>query len=479
MLLTRAVRRLGAPLAVLLAVLAPVPAIAAAPAVAPPPFSAEEWARALAQPAVVFVEFTAEGIVRNKASLEPVSATPVTVAVRCSGFVVHHSGVASTLRSCVAPTDTQLANFAFEVLANVQKLEGEPRAQFFQQMRDNAIFTGKAPTDAPQTKIFAQANSPSVGEASAVAWPAEVVQPLDTDTGLALIRITQVKLPVVEVAQFGKMADVLTVNSTMAMGYAAVGGQTLALRSRPVTIAGQQEGQGLSEYLFRLEEELPWETRGGMVIDMDGRVVGAVVQSPGGEIKSVHAAEAITTQLSAAGLANELGDADRIYRQGLEAYFAGRYTDAMDAFDQVGSAQMNETATAYRAKAAEREETEGSGGESSLLLIAVIVLGLLLAGAVVAILVMLKQRKRTMTGYLVSASPYDTGDGNSYLTLNYPMSAPPGYPTSGVPEYYDPAAQPTSFPGFPGAGQEPHNWSAPTQPRGPVGEGGHPPASDR
>jgi hypothetical protein len=450
------VRGLGASLAAAAALTATVmtPPVAANGMPAYSGLLADERAKAIAQPSVVLLEYLATGIVRDKNTLEPISQKPLTVAVRCSGFVINNQGAAITLRGCVSPSADQLAAWSFEALAFERALNGDARTQFLQQMAATATFTGEAQTEPPTVLISAQLNTATTDQKSASAWPAEVVPPVNTNTDLAIVKISQPNLPVVEVAPD---ADIMGVTAPMAIAYVPVSPGTFTVRARNVNIPGRQVGG--SDFAYLLDQELPWESRGGVIIDENGKAVAAIVVSAAGPIKAVHNSEAIANQLAAAGIKSELGPNDILYRRALDDYFGGRYSEAIKKFDSVlAAAPSNQLATTYRKQAEERQGIEGPGEPSNTpLIITIIVLGVLLLAAVVFVgLLLMSRRRRPAQGHdllvPISASPY--GSSNSYVVLDYPISAPPSADETQYP-YGAPTQE--SWPASPWAPQtDPH-----------------------
>lgn len=442
----------GAAVVLLLgATAAPAAAAMNAAVQAPPPFSAEERARAIIEPSVVFVEFNATGVVRAKATNEPQHTGTTTVTVRCSGFVVNHNGIAITDRNCAAPSTEMMTYWATDNIARGKNLTGEARTQFFQQ---GLIFTGEVPSEPPRLRLSAQGNAPTAGEGTDYSWKAEILGPANTNTNLVALRIPQSALPALEITTFATADDVLKVQGTLGSGYSPIGGKSLVLRSRAVHLAPKPATA--ENIAYKIEEEMPWESRGGVIADLNGKVVG-VLAPDGNKTSAAYSAEAVTDQLKAAGVTNELSSYDRLFREALDDYYAGRYGDAVTKFEKVSTLQMNSTASHFRQQAEQRLDSEGDGSSPSALVIVLIVLGVLLAGCVVVIVIMvLRQRKNAAAGYPISASPYAYGSPvDAYQTYNYPVSVPPGQPQSGPPSYYDTGAAESPFGGFPHASGPP------------------------
>jgi len=76
---------------------------------------------------------------------------------------------------------------------------------------------------------------------------------------------------------------------------------------------------------------------GGPTIDLGGKVIGVSSFGPVGEPQAfnfVAPADSLATMLGGKGVKATLGPADVSYRRGLDRYYAGHYTDAINDFDQ-------------------------------------------------------------------------------------------------------------------------------------------------
>jgi hypothetical protein len=426
-------RSVGAALAAATAMAAvPVPAAAA------PAYTLQERAQAIAKPAVVFLETRVSGIVRNKASGTALSDKQVTVFIRCSGFVVNPDGIAVTLQSCVSPTQQQADAWAFEAYANQlvdeKKIGENQRDGKIAQLRQTASFTGDSADQPPVSTSFAQMNVATPGATAAPAWPAELQTPVNNTTDLAVMKIAQSNLPAVEV---NGSADVGTVQTPVALGYVAVDNKTLTVQSRPVNVSGPYE-KGDDQVSHKLDAALGWESRGGLVADLDGRAIGLTTPDLQGQIDVVKDASAISAELTAHGLKSQLSKTDLRYRQALDLYYGGKYREAIQAFDQViAQSPANQTAADFRKQAQDRQDIEGGSSGVPLwliILLSVIATAIILGGAAVFIL-----RQRRGAGRhpdsinSVSVNPFASPvsgagypvSGGGYATWSRPVSGPP------------------------------------------------------
>jgi serine protease Do len=102
---------------------------------------------------------------------------------------------------------------------------------------------------------------------------------------------------------------------------------------------------------------------GGPTIGFNGQVLGVNSFKPAGETQAfnfVMPAAGLSELLTRNGVHNELGPQDRLYRDGLTAYFDGHYTDAIAIFDRLlQSAPNYHQATRYKTLAAKAREQYG------------------------------------------------------------------------------------------------------------------------
>jgi hypothetical protein len=76
---------------------------------------------------------------------------------------------------------------------------------------------------------------------------------------------------------------------------------------------------------------------GGPTIGLNGKVIGVNSFAPAGETQAfnfIAPADGVAALLASRGLKAMLGPADLSYRKGLSHFYSGRYTDAINEFDQ-------------------------------------------------------------------------------------------------------------------------------------------------
>jgi serine protease Do len=73
---------------------------------------------------------------------------------------------------------------------------------------------------------------------------------------------------------------------------------------------------------------------GGPTVNLDGQVVG-LASCKAQDAKFIVPSSVIQELLSRSGVHNEFGRVDRLYRQGLQSYYRGAYSEAIKSFDAV------------------------------------------------------------------------------------------------------------------------------------------------
>lgn len=414
---------LAAAMTLLVVALPAVPASAVAP-----PYTMEERAAAIASPALVFIEARTEGYLRSKATGDLLDDDSFTMVLRCSGFGVSAAGHVITTSSCVQPSDSSLHRWAVRWFADRLISDGqlvkEQKDAYVDGLMGTSVLTVSDGGDSPETKLFGQVFRAWGGLTESPAFGGRIVES-DPADNTALIKFEYENMPVVEIAldQLGIGSSVVLIgfgtsdSSTSTAAYTA--------RTRPVMVTGRVKDK--TPPRFALDGEIGDHSHGGMVVDAGGRVVGVINDDPdkGGRVNRAAASMApVNDLLVAAGVSNTLTPRDQVYRAGLDAYFAGRYSEAIGHFDTVIAAVPDHTVAAeYRRHAAERLAIEGEagGGGPHWTLVVIIVLTIIIAILLVMLIVVLVRRRPVQNQ--VPAMPYD-----------WPVSAIPisATPISGV-----------------------------------------------
>jgi len=454
-------RRLGAPLLAFAALVGSTFAVAPArPAAAVPTYGVDERAQAIASPALIFLESTYTGVVRDAKTGKPLQVQPMVVYRRCSGFLVNPEGYALTTSLCVRPSHDIVRQAAFYKLGRQRNIPANRLDGYVKNLMETADFTGAQPGTKPGLTMFAQLNVANAGLTSEPAIPVTVVGGQDPAEGnVAVVKLDQKGLPTVELdaeARVSHGSAVIILGFDTKDPDANVGTYTLQAKTVDVTSSGQPER-------LRVTEDVGPYSHGGMVLDTSGRVVAMIdvdIAAPDRPNRALIGMTALTAAMSDHDVRNELSDVDRAYRRGLDAYFGGRYSTAVREFDAVlAQAPSHLLANIYRKNAADRYAVEGDAIENAAdwpryLLSAA-------AGALLVLLLnlgwrLITWRRRAAHAGLapVSTSPYAPTSGAGA----YPVSGEGAYSTAEAGEY--------SFTATPVSAES--SWDAPASPPGPL-----------
>jgi hypothetical protein len=401
-----------------------------------------------------------EGFVRYKSTGEVVVPSPVSIYVHCSGFVVNSDGYVVTSKGCVSPSVRRAVGDALDTVANEQvahgQLTSEQRSAYVLQLLDTTQFTGQSPNDPPKVTVEAQMYN-ATADPDAKRIPATVVDTQATAGGeTALVKLDRRGLPVVQLAEVPLNANLHVVLIDFDATNTSASPATYLARSESAVVAAPFGNGTPPRYL--LDKTIGYFARGGMVTNEDGKVIGMITADTAGNDeanKLVAPAATVVKLLNDNRLSNELGPADKTYRDGLNAYYGGRYKEAISDFDAVLAAMPdNSVAQSYRTQAQVRLSVEGDSGSSSgtVTVILAVVGGVLVLGlmaGVVFLVIRGRRREREFMYFEPYASPQlaqITAGPTSSAPASGPLAIAPvsTVPTSAVPA--SPYAPPVSSP---------------------------------
>ncbi|MET8834336.1 trypsin-like peptidase domain-containing protein [Micromonospora sp. NPDC004540] len=332
-----------------------------------PPSSPQERAVAVAGPSLVFFEAVFTGYLRDKVSKAPLRAAPIVFNRRCTGFVVKGDGHVLTSSSCVKPDEEFARRIALDGAARMMVREGRLTAAqvqgYITANLEKTLFTGVDPGTEPSSQLYAQLTEAKGNITEDKAVPARVVAAQTAATGnVALVKLDRSNLPAVEL---NPGAAVTESGKLLILGFGADDTDprvaTYLPRAKEVRIAGT--GRRGAASMWRLADDIGGTSYGGIAVDTAGRVIGMLDQDlarPDRANRVVLPPAAFTELLSGANVTPGLGDSDKLYREGLDAYFTGRFPAAVERLATVAEgAPENRMAEAYRQNAANRQQLEG------------------------------------------------------------------------------------------------------------------------
>ncbi|NUR50232.1 MAG: hypothetical protein HOV71_19065 [Hamadaea sp.] len=460
--------RVGAALAAITILAMPGTASGAAPA-----YTLEERAQSIMQPAVVYTELVIQGEVHEKSSNKPLTDHPITVRIECSGVIVDTSGAMISTRPCVAATLARAARLAFTAVADelveTKKITAAQRDARIDALARTADFTGAGGAGVPQRSLLLQTGDATSGTTDSPAISLTAPDAAEDEIGLVFVATGRSDLPVAELSPDSKL-DVGA--AATAMGYQPTAGKARSIGVMPVNITKLDNTVNPVQHL--LTPRVKPDMRGGALIDQSGKLIGFAMLT-----NAAYDSKDVLYLMSQAGVENRLSETDRLYREALDDYYAGRYDEAMTKFAKVSSAQKNPFADQLRQRAASRKAIEG--GETPItadIPFWAIIAGSVAGGLIIGFLIAFLFRRRSRANRLyteplipVSTNPFSPTSGGAA----YPVSGgsfagfPPGYgpgsePTSGAGQY-----PPGPYPAV-GPGQQPTGYPTldPTQPPRPA-----------
>ena len=393
-------------------------ALVARSAAAAPSHPVEDRAAALASPALVFLEFRLEGFLRTRATGALVEAAPVVVYSRCSGFMINPDGYAVTTTQCMRPNADVLRGVAAATVADdlvrAGAVTAAHKSAYIALLTATADFTGASAAAAPAITVTAQAYTAVTGSGSSKTITAKVVDFQAGSKGdTTLVKLDQPDLPVAQLADSPLPKDQRVVTVGYGAGDAGATPVVYTAQARGGTITGPAGTATPPRY--GIADDVIVNSLGSMVTDADGRVIGMITIGAGAASnRIVIPTSTITKLLDTNGIANTLGPTDHTYRTAVDAFFSGRYGDAVTDFNAVLAAQPdNVIALAYRARATDGLNAEGRAGRNRVIVLVVAALAVL--GSLAGVLVVILRRRRTDDEFLYF-DPYPPAAAPSIYT---------------------------------------------------------------
>ncbi len=308
-----------------------------------PQANPQERAAALIRPAVMFLSGQAYGQVRLPdgqllTQFGEGSNIPFTATWFCTGFVVNPDGWVATSGHCVDPDsakDLLLRKAAneFAIQFPDSPVAANPTA-IYQWLQTNAKVEGDTPDKGPQSTLTLVYGT---GTHVVAKLPANVVDFRPLGKGdVALLKVEKHNMPSSELAPD---ADVSIGTPILAVGFPEstkrITDPSLDPTNKSGTVSKKSTLGSIPEY--EIDAAVTEGMSGGPTIELNGKVIGINSFSPVGEpqpFNFVAPAGNLAGLLAGKGVTARLGPADALYRNGLDHFYAGHYTDAIDDFDR-------------------------------------------------------------------------------------------------------------------------------------------------
>ncbi|WP_233214744.1 trypsin-like peptidase domain-containing protein [Mycobacterium sp. 4858] len=342
---TRARRTLGRTMALSAAALmlwAGTPGMAAADSGRPQP-KPEERAAALIRPAIMYLAGEGYGLVRLPSG-EVLSqfgrgaSMPFLATWNCTAFVVNPDGWVATAGHCVDPasaTQLILKRAADEYRSEFPDApESSDPATTVEWLQKNARVEGDTPGQGPHVGITLMSGSGTKLTDKVVANVVDF-RPLGKGDA-ALLKVAKGNLPS---SELDVDADVTIGTPVLAVGFPESTQTVTGASLDPTYKSGKVNKKTIagSNPAYEIDAAMTEGMSGGPTIGLNGKVLGLNSFAPAGETQPfnfIAPADGVAAILASKGVKPTLGPADRSYRKGLADFYAGRYTAAIDEFDQ-------------------------------------------------------------------------------------------------------------------------------------------------
>ena len=328
------------------------------PAELPPPNQLEKSA-ALIRPAIVSIDLHASGYVIDEQGNVFNNGDPYVLDGSCSGFVVNPDGYIATAGHCVdvGPEgfrDDYIQHAAAEANTNRPSVSVD---DFYQFGSMNWTVEGQTKGSPIDLQVLVHLG----GDPNSEPLPARVVDYRSLGQGdVALLKVEAHDLPS---SQLVTDQDVRIGDQVLSVGYPASTDLVTDQSAEPSNKEGaisSKKTQG-SVPVYEISAAVSPGMSGGPTVSTDGRVMGVnsfTIRGESQPFNFIAPASNLAELMKRNGVESTLAPVDQVYRDGLTAFYAGRYTEAITDFDKVASlspghvraTEMKTTATQMRDK---------------------------------------------------------------------------------------------------------------------------------
>ncbi|MCF7553360.1 serine protease [Pseudonocardia sp. WMMC193] len=336
----RAAAALAAAATVTLAAAGTASAQESPPAGSPQQASATEKAAAEVRPAIVYLTSTYTAYVGDTDGLYFNQGQPITLTGTCTGFGVNPNGYIATAGHCVDTTTPEgiRRDFVTTVAQDlVSRDPSLPLNDVIEYGMANWSVEGQAKGSPVDVQYAAVIGSGTGSSTDGTSVPARLVDFRPNSQGdVALLKIESTDLPSVDVDK-GTSAAIGT--PVLSIGYPASADAVTDVTLEPSNKDGQVSTTRTigSVPFYETSASLSPGMSGGPTVDLEGDVIGinsAYVQGDQA-FNFIAPATGLTELMSRNGVQNQLGPNDTLYREALNDYYTGHYSDAIAAFDRL------------------------------------------------------------------------------------------------------------------------------------------------
>jgi hypothetical protein len=396
----------------------------AAAAATPPPVTAEpsERVTATVHPALVRVTGRFVGRVHNREGSYANGGRPYSFTITCSGFGVHPDGFLASSGHCVDANDRTIRG-AF-IRAAAEEALGNRTDMTLEQMIAHGTSAWAIEGEGSGSPVQSEIRVSGTPGAPPEGLLARVVDDRPITQGdVALLKVDAADIPTLELATDAGLAVGTPVRVA---GFPKSLGEIVRPDAQPSIGNGTvtEDGVDGGRPAYKIDAPMEAGLSGGPAVDDSGRVLGINSLRTRGAI--VMPISGFTDLLRRNGVTAELGPRDRLYREALDAYYAGEYTDALEGLPREGA--LHPRMEKLRTDAGTARDVYGDASENRLrqILVWVGVAVVLVAVVIAVVLVVRGQRSRRPVGF--GPAPYP------------PFPGPPHGPPHGPPWQAGPAA---------------------------------------
>lgn len=339
-----------------------------------------EQVSAYTEPSIVYVAPTWSGYVYDKFNKMYFNyGQPFTATFQCTGFVVSPDGYIATAGHCVDPEEGKLAvleQAAQWAVDNAYYADPTLDVETIMEF-DLAVVNAEEKRNRADLDLVAAWGVSAGGVETGESLPARVLKRQGFESGDgAIIKVEASDLNALPLAE-----DDLSVGTEIvAIGYPASVDLVADADFHPTfkegTISQERTISGGLLTVYEISAAMSGGMSGGPTVNLEGEVVGFNSYTINQQVETqqfnfVRPASIVRELLADAGATNELSETTQLYREGLDALFAGDKTTAVDKLETVVDEQpTNEFASKYLDQAQDlpepaADESEGSGGAGS------------------------------------------------------------------------------------------------------------------
>ena len=393
---------------------------------APEPQATElERVSAYTQPSVVYLQIDWTGFVRDRFNKQYLNdGNPFVLSFGCTGFVVNPNGWIATAGHCVDPNEVRPAFYAE---AAQWALDTGYYVATDLTLDDvlgfgDYVVRNDAGKNTPTRAVRAAWSVSAGGVETGQNLPARVskFQGFSNGDG-ALLKVEATDLNALPLSD-----ETLEIGTEIvAVGYPAsvdlVTDATFTPSFKDGSVSSRKTVSGGLLTVYEISAAVAGGMSGGPTVNLQGEVVGFNSFGINSDIETqqfnfVRPAGTVQEMLGDAGTTNTLGDIGEAYRDGLDAYFSGDKTTAVERLELVVDKQpTHEMAKTYLERAEElpdpvAEETDEGLGLGLVLGIGGALLGLaVLGGGLLLLLTRRKGTSRPVTPTYMLTSPGPQG----------------------------------------------------------------------